>query len=205
MSDQNKKTLIIVALVLLTILTIVFGIRPTITKIKDAKAENETLTARKTEMETEINNLPTYQANLKEAKKNYNDLADHVFKNMTVDEIHDEVVNNIVFDPLGLEINSLSIGNTSLSGITNYSVNDADRSAVTLTGLAKLVTVNIGVKGKNIDEMINAVDYFNTTEAIFMTSGFTYAPEVREKGEESTMSFSLYLVMSDKYDLDDAS
>ena len=193
MSEKDKRTIIIAAVALLIFGIIFLGIRPAVTGIKEAKSKNVELSAQKQAMETEINSLSTYKANLEGAKAEYKTTSARVFADLTNDKIHDEVINNIV-TPLGLTITSLQITDAAEMGVAPYIIGEEGATGGITAGASKVAFVNIGVTGSQ-DQIISLVDKLNVTEGIYLQSASFAA-----SGEATVVNIPFYMVLSETFE-----
>ena len=167
MSEKDKKTIIIAAIALLIFGIIMLGIKPGITNLKEAKAQNAELSAKKQEMQTEINSLPTYKTGLENAKVEYAKTTARAFGDLTNDKIHDEVVamakNN------GLEVTNFTVSDVTTGTINSYSVSEGLGVGGVGEGTVKLANVSLIVSGSK-DNVVKLADYMNKAEGIYVSS-----------------------------------
>lgn len=193
MSQKDKNTLIIAGIALLIVGIIILGIKPAFTSIKETKATNAELSATKQTMKTEIEALPTYEANLKTAIAEYDTTAARVFPNSDNDEIHDIVVNEIVGSVNGLEITSLNINSTNQMSVANYSIGEEGASGGATEGTVTITDVSVTVFGTQA-QIIQFVDNLNTTEGTYMQS-----VSFSKSDEQMAVSIGFYLVLADSF------
>ena len=109
MTAKDKKLVIIAAVALISLAILMFGIKPAITNFTEANGKKAQLKTQKQTMQTEINNIASYEGQLKVAVDEYNKTAARVYADLSNDQIHDAVVNELV-TPSGLQITTLTIG-----------------------------------------------------------------------------------------------
>lgn len=167
MSEKDKKTIIIAAVALLIFGICFLGIKPAFTNFKEAKAQNAELSAKKQEMQTEINSLPTYKTGLENAKVEYAKTTARAFGDLTNDKIHDEVVamakNN------GLEVTNFTVSDVITGTINSYSVSEGLGVGGVGNGTVKLANVSLIVSGSK-DNVVKLADYMNKAEGIYVSS-----------------------------------
>lgn len=167
MSEKDKKTIIIAAVALLIFGICFLGIKPAFTNLKEAKAQNAELSAKKQEMQTEINSLPTYKTGLENAKVEYAKTTARAFGDLTNDKIHDEVVamakNN------GLEVTNFTVSDVTTGTINSYSVSEGVGVGGVGEGTVKLANVSLIVSGSK-DNVVKLADYMNKAEGIYVSS-----------------------------------
>lgn len=167
MSEKDKKTIIIAAVALLIFGICFLGIKPAFTNLKEAKAQNAELSAKKQEMQTEINSLPTYKTGLENAKVEYAKTTARAFGDLTNDKIHDEVVamakNN------GLEVTNFTVSDVITGTINSYSVSEGLGVGGVGEGTVKLANVSLIVSGSK-DNIVKLADYMNKAEGIYVSS-----------------------------------
>lgn len=167
MSEKDKKTIIIAAVALLIFGICFLGIKPAFTNLKEAKAQNAELSAKKQEMQTEINSLPTYKTGLENAKVEYAKTTARAFGDLTNDKIHDEVVamakNN------GLEVTNFTVSDVTTGTINSYSVSEGLGVGGVKEGTVKLANVSLIVSGSK-DNIVKLADYMNKAEGIYVSS-----------------------------------
>lgn len=167
MSEKDKKTIIIAAVALLILGICFLGIKPAFTNLKEAKAQNAELSAKKQEMQTEINSLPTYKTGLENAKVEYAKTTARAFGDLTNDKIHDEVVamakNN------GLEVTNFTVSDVTTGTINSYSVSEGLGVGGVGEGTVKLANVSLIVSGSK-DNVVKLADYMNKAEGIYVSS-----------------------------------
>ena len=167
MSEKDKKTIIIAAVALLIFGICFLGIKPAFTNLKEAKAQNAELSAKKQEMQTEINSLPTYKTGLENAKVEYAKTTARAFGDLTNDKIHDEVVamakNN------GLEVTNFTVSDVTTGTINSYSVSEGLGVGGVKEGTVKLANVSLIVSGSK-DNVVKLADYMNKAEGIYVSS-----------------------------------
>lgn len=193
MSEKDRRTIIIAAVALLIFGIIFLGIRPAVTGIKEAREKNVELSAQKQAMETEINSLSTYKANLETAKTEYKTTSSRVFADLTNDKIHDEVIDKIV-TPLGLSVTSLQITDAAEMGVAPYVVTAEGATGGIAGGASKMAFVNVGVTGSQ-DQIIALVDQLNATEGIYLQSASFAA-----SGEATVVNIPFYMVLSETFE-----
>ena len=192
MSEKDKKTIIIAAIALLIFGIIMLGIKPGIANLKEAKAQNAELSAKKQEMQTQIEALPTLKTELEAAKADYATTAARVYGDLTNDKIHDEVVKMV--QDLGLEITNFSVGNVAPMGITPYSINEGVGVGGVSEGSIKLANVTVTVFGSN-QQIISFIDYINKTEGLY-PQNISFS----NGGDATSVTVPFYMVLADTFD-----
>ena len=167
MSEKDKKTIIIAAIALLIFGICVLGIKPAFTNLKEAKAQNAELSAKKQEMQTEINALPTYKTGLETAKVEYAQTTARAFGDLTNDKIHDEVV--AMAKANGCEVTNFTVSDVATGTINSYSVSEGVGVGGVGDGSVKLANVSLIVAGSK-DSVVKLADYMNKAEGIYVSA-----------------------------------
>lgn len=192
MSEKDKKTIIIAAVALLIFGICFLGIKPAFTNLKEAKAQNEELSATKQEMQTEINSLPTYKTNLENAKKDYSSTAARVYGDLTNDKIHDAVVEFV--SACGLQTTSFTVNSINTATVTPYSIKEGTGVGGDGEGTVQLANITISVFG-NKDQVVDLIDKINTTEGTYLQQvSFT------DSGEATAVQVAYEMVLADSFD-----
>lgn len=196
----NDKKLLVIAVAFLLVFGIAFlGIRPAVNGIKAAKAKNEELSAKKTEMSNEIAATPTYKATLEAAKADYAKTSERIYGDLTNDRIHDAVIDTLVV-PCGLSITNFTINSVAKLGILPYTVSKTEEGATVGQGgesaenaNVRLASVTVTVSG-NADQITTFIDKLNADEGIYLqNASFT------NSSEATSVPVSFYMVLSETF------
>jgi len=195
MSEKDKNTIIIAVVALLILGIIMLGIKPGVTNLKETKAANAELSAKKDAMQTEIAALPNYNTQLDTAKNDYSATAARVFGDLTNDKIHDVVLDEIV-KPLGLKVTGLTIGEVSNMGIAQYAVTTGEETAAggPTEGTIKMANVTVNVTGTQA-QVIALLDKMNEIEGIYLQSASFAATD-----GETPISIPFYMALADTFE-----
>ena len=82
-TEKDKKLLVVAGILLVAVAFILFVIQPGFTGFSENNAKIEPLKAQKETMKTEIEALPTYEANLKTAVDAYNAAAARIYGDLS--------------------------------------------------------------------------------------------------------------------------
>ncbi len=198
-TEKDKKLLVIAGIFLVAVALILFVIQPGFTGFSENNAKIEPLKAQKETMKTEIEALPTYEAQLDTAIAEYNTVAARVYGDLSSDKIQDAVVNDLVA-PCGLVTTNFTISGVTKMGIANYTVSKNESGAMVGVGGTsgdnaniRLANITISVSGTN-DQVISLLDKLNSTEGIYLQqTSFASATE------GASVSVSFYMVLSETF------
>ncbi len=198
-TEKDKKLLVVGGIFLAVVALILFVIKPGFTGFSENNAKIDSLKTKKVEMKTEIDALPTYEAQLDTAVSEYNVVAARVYGDLSSDKIQDAVINDLVA-PCGLVATNFTISGVNKSGVTPYSVTtDENGDKIGTGGIStenanvRLANVTISVSGST-EQVITLLDKLNSTEGIYLqqTSFATAA-------ESAAVSISFYMVLSETF------
>jgi len=207
MTAKDKKLVIIAATALIAIAVLMFGIKPAITNFTEANGKKAQLKTQKQTMQTEIANIPTYEGELQNKIAEYNQTAARVYGDLSNDQIHDAIVNELV-TPAGLQITTLTIGsvdkitmatyNPALANPENVSADEATAPAPTdpaaTNPLIRAANVTANVYGTQA-QVVSFLDSLNTNEGISLQQvSFTNSDE-----GSVAVTVTFYLVLSETF------
>lgn len=201
MTGRDKVLIVIGVVVLLVAAIGLFGIKPAATKFSEARQQKAELSVKKTEMETEINALPTYQSQLDAAVADYMATANRVYGDLTNDKIHDAVINELVVAS-GLSPVSFSIANVSTYGVAPFAASSstADGQTANIGGATtsegatvRMANVTVNVFG-TADQIITFLDRLNSDEGIYIQQA-----SFANTAESTTVAVTFNMVLSETY------
>ena len=187
MSEKDKKTIIIAAIALLIFGIGFLGIKPAYTGIQETKAANAELEAKKTEMETQINALPSYKVQLETAKAEYAKTVARVYDDLPNDKIHDAVVAMV--NNKGLQVTNFSVSEVIPGTVSTYAINEGYGNGGVTEGAVQVVTVSITVAGSKA-QIVALADYMDKAEGIFVQS-ISFGNE----GDDNSIAASIQIAM----------
>lgn len=173
-TEKDKKLLVIAGIFLVAVALILFVIQPGFTGFSENNAKIEPLKAQKETMKTEIEALPTYEANLKSAVDAYNTAAARIYGDLSADKIQDTVMSEYV------NKYSVSISNLTISGTTSYAVarfaNTTNENGDVIgaggatnsdTGAIRLATITANISGTAAN-VIAVIDALNASDGVYV-------------------------------------
>ncbi len=189
MSEKDRNTIIIAVIALLIFGIGFLGIKPAFTGIKETKATNAELSAKKTEMETQINSLPSYKVQLETAKAEYAQTVARVYDDLTNDKIHDAVVAFV--NKQGLQVTNFSVSDIITGAVSGYTVSEGAGVGGINEGSVQIATVSITVAGSKA-QIIALADYMNKTEGIYVES-ISFGTEGTDNSTAASIQLSMLL------------
>ena len=200
MTVRDKLVLAIGVIILIVAAIGIFGIKPAVSNLSDARKQKAELVVKKTEMETEINALPTYQSQLDAAVADYMATSERVYGDLTNDKIHDAVINELVI-PSGLSPVSFSISNVSTYAVSNFALpaggNDQTASVngpvQSDSSTVRMASITVNVFG-TADQVITFLDRLNSDEGIYVQQA-----SFANTAEGTTVAVAFNMVLSETY------
>lgn len=197
-TEKDKKLLVVAGIFLAAIFLILFVIQPGFTKFSENNAKIETLKVQKETMQTEIEALPTYEANLKTAVDAYNAAAARIYADLTADKIQDTVMADFV-DKYSVTISNLSISEPTYLAVSKFAVatsddtTSANGTTVSESGSIKLATVTASVGGSP-ESIVAMIDAMNASEGIYIQQ-VSYS----NVAEGTTASITFLMALSETF------
>lgn len=220
-TEKDKKLLAVGGIFLVVVALVLFVIKPGFTSFSENNAKLKELKARKDTMQTEINALPTYEAQLKAAVEEYNAAAARIYPDLTADKVQDTVMADFV-NKYSLSISNLTIAEPTDTMISKFVPKSADSSATTApaattdttaadttatdstatdstaaaptaSGTIKLVNVSANISG-SAENVIAMIDAMNAAEGVYIQQ-VSYTTDI----EGTTASITFLMALSETF------